>query len=144
MARGSSHEIADDLNLVAARGGDVRGTALADIGDLELDDQQWSALKALVSLFAEHPGETGFDSELIRLTAADLVVSKAERLEPADIDRLLKEMEHAGLVEKTGTAVNADANEIVEGQSGWRPSRAGVQLFGAFMTADWDQATLGD
>jgi hypothetical protein len=130
MARGSSDQIADDLNLVAARGGDVRGTALADLGEIELGDQEWSALKALVSLATEHPVKGGYSSELIRLTAAYLLVSRAERLDPVGIDQLLEEMEQSGLVERA--------------EPGWRPSRAGVQPLGAFITADWDQAILGD
>lgn len=63
----------------------MHGTALAYLGEIELGDQEWAALRALVRLATEHPRESGYSSDLIRSTAADLVVSKAEQLNPSDI-----------------------------------------------------------
>jgi hypothetical protein len=143
MGRGGAGQFAEDFNLVATRGGHFRDTALGAIGNLSLDDQQWSAVKALVTLAAERPEVAGYSSELIRLTAADQVVNPAGRLKSATLDRLLDDLEKGGLIGRTTSSVDAATGHELDGHPGWRPSSAGVQFVGAFMTADWDHAAVG-
>jgi len=142
MGRGSSDQVASDYNLIAARGGDLRGTELEKIGTVELDDQEWVALKALVSLAYEYPTEAGYRSQVIAETARGFAVAPAQQFEDGDADRIAAALEKAGLIEKTNNVLDVDTDQLHEEEPGWKPKPAGVQLIGAFMTADWSPGSI--
>ncbi len=128
--------------MVASRNGDVRGIELGKFGDFELGDQEWVALKALVSLSYENPSAPGFENTVICETAAGFAQDPREDFDYEDTDRIVAGMEQKGLVERTTGVLDIDTGRLHQTQTGWKVKTAGIQLLGAFMTADWVSAEV--
>jgi hypothetical protein len=131
MGRGSSQGVAADFNLVASRDGEVRGTELGALDDFEFGDQEYVALKALVSLSYENPSAPGFESNVICETAAGFAQGH-EDFDYEDTDHIVAGMEQKGLVERTTGYLDIDTGKLHE-EPGWKVKPAGTQLLGAFM-----------
>lgn len=114
MGRGRSPaEINAALSMVATRQGDVRGTEIEGVDGLELDGDEQVALRLLVQAERAEQGRPGFD-------AAALGVP----------DELLTSLESKGLAERAGS------------ERSYCASTAGIQLIGAFASAEWSAAEV--
>lgn len=146
MGRGGSQVVAADLNLVASRNFDLRDTELGELDGFELDEQEWVALKALVSLSYENPEAPGFEDIAIRNFAAGFAAQGDEGWNqnlPAhkhrdtsfsyeDTERIVSGMEQKGLIERTSSYLDIDTGKLHEEQ-GWIVKPAGTQMLGAIM-----------
>jgi len=140
MGRGSAGAISEAFYLVANRQGNVNGTELEGLGEIEVDGEEWLALKVLVSLAWENDEEPGFNQEVI-CEAAEFF--KREHGTPGDLptEAVLAGMEEKGLIEKTEESIGV-FKEPPKSEKGWKPTIAGIQWLGMFMTADWESATV--
>lgn len=147
MGRGGSQAVAADFNLIASRGFDARGTELGELDAFELDDQEWVALKALVSLSYENPDAPGFEDIVVRNFAAGFAGQADEGWNqnlPKDkhrdtsfsydeTARIVSGLEQKGLVERTTSYLDIDTGKLHEGEQGWIVKPAGTQMAGAIM-----------
>jgi hypothetical protein len=144
MGRGSADHFTEDYFMVASRQGDVRGTELGKVGPVELEDREWIALKALVSLSYEHPSEAGYASEVICETAAGFATKQAAGFVYEETDGIVAALEQMSFAEQTSSVLDVDTGQLYEDKSGWRAKAAGVQFVGAFMAADWPSASISE